>query len=294
MKKLQTPALLSNLYRDMRDRRMLVPALALVVALIAVPALLGTSSSSAPPLTAATGGGKAAATEPAVVTEQLGVTQYRKRLDHLSSKNPFRRHFTALPKSAKLSTTSPSATSATTGGDTGATTSSSSSSSFSGTVSSSGASLSGPATTPSQTGGSSGGASSKPPPHRWYSFRVSVAVGPAGKLTKWDNVKRLTFLPGKNRPLFSFAGVTENGHHATFVISHDVSSVRGDGQCVPRRGACDYLELRPGDKASVTYAPQHDRRFNLKLRQIKLVNVARPQSAGSGKVGSPLVLGPDG
>ena len=37
MKKLQTPALLSNLYRDMRDRRMLVPAIALVVALIAVP-----------------------------------------------------------------------------------------------------------------------------------------------------------------------------------------------------------------------------------------------------------------
>ena len=46
MKKIHTPRLLSNLYRDMRDRRMLMPAIALVVALIAVPFVLGKSSSS--------------------------------------------------------------------------------------------------------------------------------------------------------------------------------------------------------------------------------------------------------
>src|SRR6266571_5111065 len=84
MKKIQTPAFLNNLYRDMRDRRLLLPALALIFALIAVPVALSSSSATTapPPAPAATGGSaRDAATSPAVLTEQLGVTNYRQRLD---------------------------------------------------------------------------------------------------------------------------------------------------------------------------------------------------------------------
>jgi hypothetical protein len=49
MKSVRAPQLLTDLYRDLRDRRLMVPAVALAVALIAVPMAL---SSSAPTSTA--------------------------------------------------------------------------------------------------------------------------------------------------------------------------------------------------------------------------------------------------
>jgi hypothetical protein len=121
-----------------------------------------------------------------------------------------------------------------------------------------------------------------------------VAIGPAGHLTERDNVRRLDLLPGDNRPLVSFIGVTEDARAAVFTVTDDVSSVRGDGRCFPRRSACAYLELRPGDKASLTYAPQNDRRFNLKLRDIKLVPITKPHAPNAGKAGAMPALGPDG
>jgi hypothetical protein len=284
MKKIQTPRLLSNLYRDMRDRRMLIPAIALVAALIAVPFVLGKSSSSPPPLApaAATGGNGESALEPAVLTKQVGVTDYRKRLDQLNSKDPFRRHFMALPKSAKLTTTSSSSvtSSTTTGG-----TSSSGLSSPSGGSVSGGSTVSATTTTTPSTGSGSGNSNSstagKPASPILYSFRVSVAVGPAGDLTDRENVKRTAYLPGKNRPLVSFTGVSEDAKHAIFAVSKDVSN-------------CNFLQLKPGHKASLDYAPEGDRTYNLKLRQIKLVPISKSQGGGSHKIAPGPLLGPDG
>jgi hypothetical protein len=148
---------------------------------------------------------------------------------------------------------------------------------------------------PASSGGSSTTSGSDDPPQRqWFSYRVSVAVGPAGNLTEREGVKRLEFLPGDNRPLVAFIGVTEDGKHAIFTVSDDVSSVRGDGRCIPRRGACDFLELAPGDKASMRYEPEGNRTYNLKLKRIELVPVPKPHATTSGKLGSESLLGPDG
>ncbi len=296
MKNVQTPRLLSNLYRDMRDRRLLLPAIALAVALIVVPVLLSRSSSSTPPPAPAAARGGEAATEPAVLAEQVGVTDYRRRLDQLETKDPFRRHFTGLPKSAKLKTTSSSATSSTATGVTSTSDLSSSSTSGGSISGSSTVSASTTSTTSSGSGSgnSTGSASSKPASRTLYAFRVSVAVGPAGDLTDRDSVKRTAYLPGKNRPLVSFIGVTEDTKHAIFAVSNDVSSVRGEGSCFPKRSTCNFLELKAGDKASLDYAPEGDRTYNLKLREIKLVPIAEPHGGASNKSGSQPLLGPDG
>ena len=124
MKNVQTPQLLTDLYRDLRDRRLLVPALVLVVALIAVPVALSSSSATtAPPAPApaatADGSEEEAATSPAVLTEELGVTDYRKRLEQLQGNNPFQQQF-ALPevtsKVQESSVTAPVTTGDTTSG----------------------------------------------------------------------------------------------------------------------------------------------------------------------------------
>jgi hypothetical protein len=121
-----------------------------------------------------------------------------------------------------------------------------------------------------------------------------VSVGPAGDLTERNSVQRLVFLPGDNRPLVAFIGVNEDGKRAVFMVSDHVSSVRGDGRCIPRRGSCNYLELKPGDKASLRYEPEGNRTYNLKLRKIELVPVGKPHASVSGKRGPRPVLGPDG
>src|SRR4051794_35681552 len=109
MKNVKAPKFLDGLYRDLRDRRMLLPAIALVVALFAVPILLKSqaSTTSAPAATPDISSDSASdAAVPAVVTQELGVTQYRKRLDQLNSKNPFHQQYTTPPASAQLQVTS--------------------------------------------------------------------------------------------------------------------------------------------------------------------------------------------
>ena len=106
MKTCERPQLLTDLYRDLRDRRLLLPAAVLAVALIAVPVALSSSAATAPttPPTAPDAGAslRQTATEPAVLTRELGVTEYRKRLQALQSKNPFRQQFTLPEVTSKV------------------------------------------------------------------------------------------------------------------------------------------------------------------------------------------------
>src|SRR5581483_6206397 len=236
MKRIRTPRLASNLYRDLRDRRMLIPAIALVVALVAVPVLLKKSASSSPPPPAPVAdAGAPSAAEPAVVTREVGVTDYRRRLDQLHSKDPFRRHFMGLPKSSKLSTTTPStssSTSSTSTADTtaGGTTSLGASATPSPSAATGATSVPGTGSAGSPTGKSTQPSGQEP---RLFAFRVSIAIGRPGHLTHRSNVKRLTLLPSPDKPMVAFLGVTSDGERALFSVSEDVSAVRGDGRCFP-------------------------------------------------------------
>jgi hypothetical protein len=297
MRSVRTPRFLDNLYRDMRDRRLLFPALALLVALIAVPVLLkdGSSTPSVPPVSASSVDGSGpSATEPAVLAENAGITDYHKRLGWLHSKNPFRSRAPVPTSDGGQGSSSGASGSSTTSSPLGTVTATGTGSASSFSASGTASSTTSTSSPPASGGGSSTSGSQNPPQRKWYSFRVSVAVGPAGNLTEHEGVKRLEFLPGDNRPLVAFIGVTEDAKHAIFAVSDDVSSVRGDGTCLPRRGSCDFLELKPGDKASLRYEPEGNRTYNLKLRKIELVPVGKPHASTSGKLGSEAMLGPDG
>jgi len=276
-KNIRAPQFLDRLYRDMRDRRLLLPALGLIVAVIAVPFLLKDQSSGT---TAAMSGSSeadasASAMEPAVVTQELGVTQYKKRLNELNSKNPFHQQYTEPTEGQTLhatgtadsgsSTTSPTGTV-----DTGSSTSDTSSS-----------------VTPPLTGGTSSTPSSpsistpSSPPQtshvpkpgfHLYTYRASVKVGEPNKLQERPEVKRLAMLPTKGKPVVTFLGSTEDGDHAVFLVSPDVDSVKGDGRCAPNHSACQYLLMEPGDKANFHYVP-NGKRYNLVLVDIHAVEI---------------------
>jgi hypothetical protein len=79
-------------------------------------------------------------------------------------------------------------------------------------------------------------------------------------------------LPTKGKPVVTFLGASEDAEEALFLVSRDVDSVKGDGRCVPNHSSCQYLVMKPGDKANFHYAP-NGKRYNLLLVDVHAVEV---------------------
>ena len=253
MNRIQTPQFLSDLYRDLRDRRLLIPLGALLVALVAVPVMLsgGGEEPVAAFAPAAPLSGDATEVQSAVLAEQSGIRDYRKRLDALKEKNPFKQQFAApTPGSVALEEAGEPSPSAASSGSTavpgsGSATSLDSSTSSTGVSAIGGSSGTAGAATPSPT------TVTKPPKPElsFFTGRVDVTVGPLGKAKKIRGVKRLEMLPDKQAPVAAFLGLSEDAERAAFMVSRDVTMTDGDGRCAGRvGGTCQFIELAPDDQ----------------------------------------------
>jgi hypothetical protein len=111
-----------------------------------------------------------------------------------------------------------------------------------------------------------------------------VKVGEANDLKDRPEVSSLALLLGKHKPILSF--LEANGKQALFLVSRDVASVSGDGRCVPRPKDCQYIVMRPGQKAHFDYAPD-GKRYNLVLVAIHAVEIGhKPPVEKSTKAGA--------
>jgi hypothetical protein len=273
-----------DLYQDLDDRHLLLPAIALLVGLVAAPFLLSDPSTPAPvTVTPAVGETQGTATESAVLTTNPGVRDYRKRLERFKSKNPFASHF-AVPNPASgpgLTVSGPAGAAAGTTGATGSTSlgvaGSTSTSSGSTTTTSTSTTSSGGTSTSSGSGGTTTTSSNTPEQktHRvrfFYTYRADVKVGEPGHLDERKGVEKLEALPGKSRPIFIFLGASEDGKRALFAISDQAGKPAGDGTCIPDKTDCQYLVLKAGQAESVEYAPDATR-YKLKLLSLNRVLV---------------------
>jgi hypothetical protein len=247
MSTLKPPALLNDLYRDLRDRRLLIPAVALVAALIAVPVLLSTDSPPAPP-PAPPPPSEATAAQPAVLAQTVGIRDYRKRLEALKSKNPFKQKF-ALPTPESVALADQGSTTAagtpaasTVAGDTS-------------TASSSGSTSTSTQPVEPVSGGGTGPARVRvEQTTKLITRRIDVAVGPLGETKQVKNVRALDFLPSNDAPIVAFLGVSEDAKRASFAVSADVVFSDGDGSCVP--DPCQFLTLKRGGQRYLHYRPE--------------------------------------
>jgi len=265
--KLQPPRLLLDVLRDLRDRRLLIPAVALLASLVAVPTLLSRSAPPPPPPApeAGTDVAEAIATEPAVLTDEVSVRDYKRRLDQLKSKNPFQEHFTleltdggGLAPSGLADEPEPVASSAPTG-----------------SVSTTSSGSAGPTGTSSPTPAPPASEPQPPPPEvRYLAYRIDVAVGPVGAVETLDDVPQLKLLPSNDVPVVAFLGVTGNGRKAVFLVSDDVASTSGDGVCFPSAGTCSYLVMGEGDVRTFDFTPDTTT-YRLKLRRINEVELKK-------------------
>jgi hypothetical protein len=278
MPELKVPTFVSDLFYDLHDRRLLAPIVLAVVAIAAVPFLLGGGSETPPAKTP--GGiatpsptqGAAQAASLTVVQAKPGLRDYRKRLAGRKPTDPFEQRYTAPSASgAELGSSSSSGSIAGT-----VTTSSASEGSSTGTTVTSAP----PSGSSGAGGGNDGGKSPLRPGSKLFGFRPDVRFGVAGsnELTMHEELKLGSFLP-QHEPIVIFIGVTQNGTHALFDVSPEVWSVRGDSNCVGGDENCHILSLREGE--AVTLTTENERAFRLAVARIRFVEIDVPSKASS-------------
>ncbi len=260
----RTPRAVEDLYRDMRDRRLLVPTLALLAAIVAVPVMLSASPEEPPPAVAYVPPEGAEAVSPAVLTEQpIGVRDYRERLDELKQKNPFADHF-SFPKVDGQSATDTGA------GDTGSTTDPGSSVDTSAPTTSN---TDLPPTDPGTTDPDGSPDTTQPSDGNDVVLilapRIDVLAGAVHKRKRIEDVEIGDLLPDRRKaPIAMLMGVSDDLEFAHFVVSDDVTDTTGEGQCRPSARNCEFLRLRDNEKRYFTYGPD-DERFSIKVTDIR-------------------------
>ncbi|MEX0973009.1 MAG: hypothetical protein WDZ46_07100 [Solirubrobacterales bacterium] len=301
MKNLKVPPFAADVYYDLRDRRLLPLVALVVVAIAAVPFLLGGDGDEpAPPAAGPTAAQiedeVAGASRFTVVEAQPGLRDYRKRLRNRTPTNPFKQRYTSLPESAMLKSTTPS-----------------SSSSGEGSSSEESVTIEDGSTTvevePGDSGGSGGGKpdgsgdGGKPDRGsgggtptgsglRLIEFRFNIQISRTeetadggqkmGEPQVRRRVRTLTQLPGKKAPVVTVAGVNLHNGKVFFLVSDDVRSLDGEFVCKTRTpgGICELLEIEPGFPLELVYGP-NEVRYRFKVIKIDAVWGGKPGAGAS-------------
>jgi hypothetical protein len=86
-----------------------------------------------------------------------------------------------------------------------------------------------------------------PKPDPLDTYRLRLAFGNTDNHTRvMDDVARLTPLPSAENPFFVFLGVLSENQKAVFLVSSD-AKVTGDGTCKPNKDTCETVELAQGE-----------------------------------------------
>lgn len=296
MPDLKVPPFLADVYYDMRDRRLLPVVALVVVAIAAVPFLMGGSEEPAPAETPEQAAQSARleiedGSTLAVVESKPGLRDYRKRLKGRTPTDPFIQRYTGVPATSQLESTEVGAV-ASGGGESTSVSVTETEESIT-EVEGPGSST-GTGTAPSPVGdgsgggGSNGGASNgKGPPDdgidpdgmRFFGFRPDVRFGVAGSgdLNLYEDLALGSLLP-KKKPLLVFIGVSESGERAAFDVSPEVALVRGNGACIGGMQGCRLLFLREGEAVDLL-TESAGRSFRLKVESIDFVEVDVPKQA---------------
>jgi hypothetical protein len=268
LSELKVPPFLSDLYWDLRDRRLLPLAALVVVAIVAVPFLLGGKSDEGagpdrltvtPPTVESDG---ARASRLVAVEAAPGLRNYHKRLSHRSPNNPFKQRYTA-PQLAgselggELSSTSSTSTTTTTGGGDGGSSSGS-------------------------TEPDGGGAA--PGELRYYTTAADIKI--VRSETKADGsvvhdkpvvhhrVLPPAPVPGEKQAAVVYMGVAQN-HKPLLLVSDAVKGVFGDGVCLAGSAVCQLLELEKGVPETFVYGEDGKVRFKITILKIELVSAGK-------------------
>lgn len=245
-------SVLRNVWADLVEKRLWPVAVALVVALVAVPVVLGRSAAPAPPAVPAAAPIAASAPAAEVVALRTGPTRAR---PGAPARDPFAAT-TRKPKAAAAPASGASASTAATGPDrgggaaaaaSGSAASPASGSSAAGASASAGSAPgSAPAVPPASPSPVAVAAPRAPAPPA-AGYRVDVRFGPATDSALRRDLTRLAILGTPGAPVLIYLGVREGGRTVLFEVAGEGVAVTGDGRCLPSPRDCQTLELARGD-----------------------------------------------
>lgn len=269
---MKVPLVLSDLFYDLRERRLLPLVALLVVALVAVPFLLSDSGTdSEGSATPAPEAGAAQAREVSqltVVQTDHGLREPDKRLGHRAPKDPFIQQYTgpanggAEVAQASTSSTPSTSTSVTTEG---------------GSEPVGGAPAVPPSsTTPAEPSPASPGTSDDE--ITIFTFAVDLKIVKTttdedGKKSKSEPETRervlpSATLPGKKTQVITYLGISPKTKKPLFLVSDEVTSIFGEAECVAGSGSCQLLELEQGFPLTFLYGP-NDVRYKFTVLDIE-------------------------
>lgn len=287
---IKPPALLADLYDDMRDRRLL-PLVALVlVAIIAVPFLIGSDPEPLPPVSEGTSPEMttARASRLTVVEATPGLRDYRKRLRSRTATDPFEQQYTESPGGSASSSSAEGASSSSSSAEESVTTESSSATVE---IEAGGGSSDG-------SGGSGGNGQGQGPQLIEFVFDVQISHSEEtadggtrmSELEVRHKVPTLTQLPGKKAPVVTVAGINLHNGEVFLLVSDEVKSLDGDFACVTRApgGLCELLEVEAGFPLELVYGPDRVL-YRIKVTKIDAVSAGE---VGDGARSSRAAFGP--
>jgi hypothetical protein len=271
---------LLDIWADLKAKRLAPVAVALGVALIAIPALMMKGSDDPaeapiPVLAAAPADGPTVE----VIDE---ITGRGSKLDSYEARDPFK----GLPVGGGAADAAPPTGAATAPGDavappTPSTGGGSTAGTMPGVGDVAGTTGSGAPAAPRKSGGNKSGGSApkapaalpKPPvKHRnaFYNFRLDVKFGKPGRERRYRSLSRLTFLPSVNLPVALFMGVNEARNKALFFVYPGLNH-QGEGVCIPKPTKCQFVQLAEGREH---YFSAGNREFRMQLLDVKRVKAA--------------------
>jgi hypothetical protein len=262
MPDLKMPAFLVDLYWDLRDRHLLPLVGLAIVAIVAVPFLLGggsESESKSNPGVSSLGAPPSPESRSAsltVVQAKPGLRAPGKRLRNDHPTDPFVQRYTSADlKGAKLG-----------GGEeesAASSTSSSTSTSTSTTVTKT--SSSGTSEVTTETTGNPGSGTAVPPHLTLYAPAIDVKTirtetMPDGTKQTSDPVIRHRVippaaLPSEKEQAVTYMGISSKTEAAMLLISDAVTAVFGEAKCLSGESACQLIEVEPGMPMTFVYGP---------------------------------------
>jgi hypothetical protein len=288
VKDFKPPAALADVYYDLRDRRLLPLVALVVVAILAVPFLLGGDEEkpetlSSPATGTALEEDAIGASGFTVVEATPGLRDYRKRLAGRTPADPFKQRYAGVPEAAQLESSlstsaSPEASSSASegvaveddpvgSGDSGG---------------DGGSEAGGKPADPAGSGPGNGDV-------RLLEFRFDIQVSRTELAEdgsqRWSTpqvrrqVPSLTQLPGKRASVATVGGVNAHNGKVFFLVSDEVKSLDGEFVCKTRTqgGLCELLELEMSTPLELVSGP-NDVRHRIKVVGVDIVAAGKPRA----------------
>lgn len=270
MPDLKVPGFASDLYYDLRDRRLLPLVAFVLVAIAAAPFLLsgGAEERRPPRIEPPAEGSSVNASQLTVVPATPGLRDYRQRLRGRSPKDPFRKPPVPTATGGELGSkgdngfeqvevTSSTTSTTTTKTDTGETTRT--------IKSKDGEVVTETTTESSDESKDEGGEDNSETAVSAYAIDVKIKMKTTAadgtEVTKTFNRTNLlapASLPGKQTQVVTYMGISPQTRNPMLLIAEEVTSVFGEGKCLAGAAACQLLEVEKGMPTAFIFGEAED------------------------------------